>query len=98
MRCMMSNVMLKHPNFILMDEPTNHLDLESIQALNKGMQDYEGNILFTSHDQQLMNSIATRVIELTPNGVIDRYLPFDEYIRSEDIKALRSKMMEGAMM
>ncbi|MEM6347329.1 MAG: ATP-binding cassette domain-containing protein [Bacteroidota bacterium] len=97
-RCMMSKVMLKHPNFILMDEPTNHLDLESIQALNKGMQEYAGNILFTSHDQQLMNSIATRVIELTPNGVIDRYLPFNEYIRSDEIKGLREKMMEGAMM
>lgn len=94
-RCMLSKVMLQHPNFLLLDEPTNHLDLESITALNNAMAEFKGNLIFTSHDHQLMNSIANRIIEITPNGIIDRLMSFDEYIRSEDIKKQREELYGG---
>ncbi|HHG84286.1 MAG TPA: ATP-binding cassette domain-containing protein [Bacteroidetes bacterium] len=82
-RCMLSKVMLKSPNFLLLDEPTNHLDLEAVTALNNGMQDFTGNIMFTSHDYHLMNSVSNRVMELTANGMVDKLMGFDDYIRSE---------------
>lgn len=82
-RCMLSKVMLKSPNFLLMDEPTNHLDLESVTALNNGMQEFTGNIMFTSHDYHLMNSVSTRVMEIMPNGMVDKLMGFDDYVRSE---------------
>ncbi len=92
-RCILSKVMLAHPNFIIMDEPTNHLDLESITALNNGMSDFTGSLLFTSHDHKLISTVANRILELTPTGIIDSLLSFDEYLVSEKIKEKR----EGAL-
>ncbi len=94
-RCMLSKVMLKHPNFLIMDEPTNHLDLESITALNNAMKEFPGNILFTSHDHELMQTVANRVIEISPNGMIDRLMRFEDYIRNEELKAQREVLYEG---
>jgi ATPase subunit of ABC transporter with duplicated ATPase domains len=91
-RCMLSRMMLLKPNVLLMDEPTNHLDLESITALNNAAKDYKGNILFNTHDHEFAQTVANRIIEITPNGVIDRLCSFDEYIESDEIKALREKM------
>jgi ATPase subunit of ABC transporter with duplicated ATPase domains len=92
MRCMFSQMMLKHANLLLFDEPTNHLDLESITALNNGMKDFKGTILFTSRDHALTESVATRIIEITPNGTIDKMMGYDEYINSEEINALRAEL------
>ncbi|MBG6234528.1 ATPase subunit of ABC transporter with duplicated ATPase domains [Pedobacter sp. CAN_A7] len=92
MRCMFSQMMLKHPNLLMFDEPTNHLDLESITALNNGLKDFKGTALFTSRDHALTESVATRVIELTPKGSIDRMMSYDDYINSEEIAALRAEM------
>lgn len=91
-RCMLSKIMLNHPNFLLLDEPTNHLDLESITALNNAMKDFKGNLIFTSHDHQLMETVANRIIEITPNGIIDRLMSFDEYIKSPVIKEQREAL------
>jgi ATPase subunit of ABC transporter with duplicated ATPase domains len=88
-RCMFSRMMLSGANVLLFDEPTNHLDLESIQALNKGMEDFPSNILFTCHDHQLTQTVATRVIELTPKGCLDKLTDFDGYLNDEKIKAQR---------
>ncbi len=96
-RCMLSKLMLAHPNFLLLDEPTNHLDLESITALNNALKEFKGNMIFTSHDQHMMNTIANRIIEITPNGIIDRLMDFDEYIRSEDIKKQREELYAGVV-
>jgi ATPase subunit of ABC transporter with duplicated ATPase domains len=96
-RCMLSKLMLQHPNFLLLDEPTNHLDLESITALNNALKEFKGNLIFTSHDHQLMDSISNRIIEITPNGIIDRLISFDEYIRSEDIKKQREDLYAGVL-
>jgi ATPase subunit of ABC transporter with duplicated ATPase domains len=92
MRCMFSQMMLKHANLLMFDEPTNHLDLESITALNNGLKDFKGTALFTSRDHALTESVATRVIELTPKGSIDRMMTYDDYINSEEIDALRAEM------
>lgn len=92
MRCMFSQMMLKHANLLLFDEPTNHLDLESITALNNGLKDFKGTALFTSRDHALTESVATRIIELTPNGAIDKMMSYDEYITSADVAELRTKM------
>jgi ATPase subunit of ABC transporter with duplicated ATPase domains len=91
-RCMLSKMMLKNPNFLLLDEPTNHLDLESITAFNNALIEFPGNIIFTSHDQHFMNTVANRIIEITPNGIIDKLMDFDEYMRSDEIKKKREKM------
>lgn len=91
-RCMISRMMLQNPNVVIMDEPTNHLDLESIQAFNNGVMEFKGIALFTTHDHQFMQSVANRIIEITPNGTIDRLAPFDEYIQDERVKALREEM------
>ncbi|MGB1242850.1 MAG: ABC-F family ATP-binding cassette domain-containing protein [Chitinophagales bacterium] len=88
-RCMMAKIMLSYPNFLLLDEPTNHLDLESITVLNKAVSEFEGNLIFTSHDHQLMKTGANRVLEISPNGMIDSLLDFDDYLRSERIKEQR---------
>ncbi|MEY4937626.1 MAG: hypothetical protein RIS64_3985 [Bacteroidota bacterium] len=88
-RCMLSKTMLGSPNFLILDEPTNHLDLESITALNNAMTEFKGNLIFTSHDYTIMNTVANRIIEITPNGIIDQLMTFDEYIKSERIKQLR---------
>lgn len=91
-RCMFSRMMLSGANVLLFDEPTNHLDLESIQALNKGMEDFPSNILFTCHDHQLTQTVATRVIELTPNGCLDKLMDFDDYLTNEKVKAQRDAL------
>lgn len=88
-RCMLSKMMLAKANFIMMDEPTNHLDLESITALNNAMIDFRGTLLFTSHDQALVNTVANRIIELTPKGIIDKMMPYDAYIKDERINQLQ---------
>jgi ATPase subunit of ABC transporter with duplicated ATPase domains len=92
MRCMFSRMMLQQANLLLFDEPTNHLDLESITALNNGMADFKGTILFTSRDHELTQTVANRIIEITPNGIIDKLMPYDEYIANEAIKEQRKAM------
>ncbi len=91
-RCMFSKMMLSGANVLIFDEPTNHLDLESITALNNGLINFKGTMLFVSHDHQFVDTIANRIIEITPNGLIDRQMTYDEYLESEDIQALRKKM------
>jgi ATPase subunit of ABC transporter with duplicated ATPase domains len=92
MRCMFSRMMLQQANLLLFDEPTNHLDLESITALNNGMDDFKGTILFTSRDHELTQTVANRIIEITPKGIIDKLMPYDEYIASDAIKEQRKAM------
>ncbi len=94
MRCMFARMMLKEANVLLLDDPTNHLDLESITALNNGLIAFPGTILFSSHDQQFVESIANRIIELTPNGIIDREMTYEEYLEDERIKALQDTMYQ----
>lgn len=89
---MLAKMMLNGANVLLFDEPTNHLDLESITALNNGLIDFDGTILFTSHDHQFIQTIANRIIEITPNGIIDRVMTYDEYLESEEIQNLRKSM------
>ncbi len=91
-RCMMSRMMMQKGNVLMMDEPTNHLDLESITALNNGMKDFRGTLLFTTRDHELANTVANRILEITPNGLIDREMNFDEYITNDRIKAVRAEM------
>ncbi|WP_205504540.1 ABC-F family ATP-binding cassette domain-containing protein [Rufibacter psychrotolerans] len=91
-RCMLSRMMLQSGNMLVLDEPTNHLDLESITALNNGLKEYQGSLLFSSHDLQFVDTIANRIIELTPKGIIDKRMSYDEYLTNEDIKALRAQM------
>ena len=91
-RCMLCKMMMSGANVMILDEPTNHLDLESITAVNEGLMDYKGTLLFDSHDHQFTHTIANRIIEILPSGIIDREMTFDEYIESEDIDALRAKM------
>ncbi|MFY7990491.1 MAG: ATP-binding cassette domain-containing protein, partial [Fluviicola sp.] len=91
-RCMMSRMMLAKANLLMMDEPTNHLDLESITALNNGMVDFAGTILFTSHDHELVSTVANRIIEITPNGTIDKMMPYDDYLADEKIAAAQAEM------
>ena len=92
MRCMFSRMMLQQANMLLFDEPTNHLDLESITALNNGMKDYRGTMIFTSSDHELTETVANRIIELTPGGIIDKLMSYDEYISSEAIKKQREEL------
>ena len=89
-RCMLSRMMLAKGNLLLMDEPTNHLDLESIQALNQGMKEFKGTMLFCSHDHELVSSVANRVIEITPKGVIDKMMPYDDYLKDEKIQEIQA--------
>lgn len=91
-RCMLSKIMQEGGNVLIFDEPTNHLDLESITALNNGLIDFPEVILLTSHDHQFVDSVANRIIEFTPGGIIDRYMKFDDYLASEDVKAVRDRM------
>lgn len=95
-RCMLSKIMLEGGNVLILDEPTNHLDLEAITSLNDALIQFPGVILFNSHDHELISSIANRIIEITPNGVIDRMMPFDEYIKDESVKNLRQKYYKGS--
>ena len=92
MRIELAKILLRKPDLILLDEPTNHLDLESITALNNGMKDFRGGILFTSRDHELTETVANRVIELTPNGIIDKLMTYDEYINSEAIRKQREEL------
>jgi ATPase subunit of ABC transporter with duplicated ATPase domains len=92
MRCMFSRMMLQQGNVLLFDEPTNHLDLESITALNNGMKDFKGTILFTSRDHELIETVANRIIEITPGGIIDKLMTYDEYINSEAVKQQREEL------
>jgi ATPase subunit of ABC transporter with duplicated ATPase domains len=91
-RCMLSKIMLANPNFLILDEPTNHLDLESITALNNGMRDFTGNILFSSHDYQILDSVANRIVEITPKGLIDQSMTYGEYLHSEKVKKMKAEM------
>jgi len=92
MRCMIARMQLKNANCLILDTPTNHLDLESIQAFNNNLKLFKGNILFSSHDHEFIETVATRIIELTPNGTIDKLMEYDEYISSEAIKEQKEKM------
>lgn len=95
MRCMFSRMMLQNANFLMLDEPTNHLDLESITALNNGMRDYRSMMIFTCRDHELTQTVANRIIELTPSGMIDRLMPFDDYITDPKIKEMRQDMYKS---
>ena len=95
MRCMLSQLMLGEANMLVLDAPTAHLDLESITALNNGLMAFKGVLLFSSHDHQFIQTIANRIVEFSPNGLIDRRMQFDEYIRDEKIRQLRDRMFGG---
>ena len=92
MRCMFSRMMLQRANVLLLDEPTNHLDLESITALNNSLTNFKGNILIASHDHELLQTVCNRVIEITPKGLIDREMTYDEYLEDKKVKELREQM------
>jgi ATPase subunit of ABC transporter with duplicated ATPase domains len=94
MRCMISKMMLQNANTLILDTPTNHLDLESIQAFNENLAKFPGNIFMSSHDHEFIQTVATRIIELTPNGIIDKLMDYDDYIVDEKIQALREKMYQ----
>lgn len=91
-RCMLSRMMMERANILMLDEPTNHLDLESITAFNNSLKNYKGSVIFTTHDHEFAQTVGNRVVELTPNGVIDRYMTFDEYLDDEKIQEQRKKM------
>ncbi len=93
-RCMLSRMMMKRANVLLIDEPTNHLDLESIQAFNNALKNFKGTVIFSTHDHEFAQTVANRIIEITPRGVIDRYMSFDEYLENDSIKELRQKMYD----
>ena len=92
MRCMIARMQLKNANCLILDTPTNHLDLESIQAFNNNLVGFKGNILFSSHDHEFIQTVSNRIIELTPSGTIDKLMDYDDYIYNEDIKELKAKM------
>ena len=92
MRCMIARMQLNNANCLILDTPTNHLDMESIQAFNNNLKLFKGNILFASHDHEFINTIANRIIELTPNGCIDKLMNYEDYIHDEHIKEIRTKM------
>lgn len=92
MRCMIARMQLRNANCLILDTPTNHLDLESIQAFNNNLKIYKGNVLFSSHDHEFIETVANRIIELTPNGIIDKMMEYDEYITSDHIKEMRARM------
>ena len=92
MRCMIARMQLTGANCLILDTPTNHLDLESIQAFNNNLKLFKGNILFSSHDHEFIETVANRIIELTPNGIIDKMMEYDEYISSEPIKELKTRL------
>src|SRR5690606_36648509 len=91
-RCMSSRMMLLRANVLMLDEPTSHLDLESITAFNNSLKNFKGTVLFTTHDHEFAQTVGNRIVELTPNGVIDRYMTFDDYLDDPKIKELRAKM------
>ena len=91
MRCMISRMMLKNANTLVLDSPTNHLDLESIQAFNNTLKTFKGNVLFTSHDHEFIQTVANRIIELTPGGIIDKIMDYDDYIVDPTVAELKAK-------
>ena len=91
-RCMLSRMMMMRANVVMLDEPTNHLDLESITAFHNSLKNFKGTVMFTTHDHEFAQTVANRVIELTPGGAIDRYATFDEYMSDKKIKEQRDKM------
>ena len=91
-RCMLSRMMMERANILMLDEPTNHLDLESITAFNNSLKNFKGSIIFTTHDHEFAQTVGNRIVELTPNGAIDRYMTFDEYLDDEKVQELRKKM------
>jgi len=95
---MISRMMLNGANCLILDEPTNHLDLESITAFNNAMKDWKHVALFTSHDHEFVQTVANRIIEITPNGIIDKRMSYDEYLEDKQIKAMREGMYAGATM
>ena len=95
MRCMIARMQLRNANCLILDTPTNHLDLESIQAFNNNLTSFKGNIIFSSHDHEFIETVADRIIELTPNGIIDKLMSYDEYIHDEQIKELKAKLYAG---
>ncbi len=95
-RCMLSKMMLSGANVLLLDEPTNHLDLESITALNNGLINFKGSLIFSSHDHQFIQTIANRIIEITPNGVIDKQLTYDEYLDDTKLQKEIAEMYNEA--
>jgi ATPase subunit of ABC transporter with duplicated ATPase domains len=96
-RCMLSKLMLSGANVLIMDEPTNHLDLEAITSLNEALEEFPGVVLFNSHDHEFINSIANRIVEITPGGIIDRMMPFDDYAADEQVKEIRREHYKGAL-
>jgi ATPase subunit of ABC transporter with duplicated ATPase domains len=92
MRCMIARMMLTNANTLVLDSPTNHLDLESIQAFNNTLQTFKGNVLMSSHDHEFIETVCNRVIELTPRGIIDKRMDYDDYITDEKVLALREKL------
>lgn len=92
MRCMISRMMLQNANCLILDTPTNHLDLESIQSFNNNLKNYKGNILMSSHDHEFIQTVCDRVIELTPTGIIDKLMDYDDYINDEKLKVQRDSM------
>jgi ATPase subunit of ABC transporter with duplicated ATPase domains len=97
-RCMISRMMLQNPNLVILDQPTNHLDLESIQSFNEGCQTFPGIVMLTSHDHTFLQTVANRIIELTPKGIIDRLMTFDEYMEDKRVKELREEMYGDVVM
>jgi len=95
-RCMLSKMMMKRANFLMFDEPTNHLDLESITALNNGLSDFSGTLVMTSHDHELIRTVCNRIIEITPNGMIDKMMPYDEYLKDDKIGSQQAELYAGA--
>ena len=92
---MLSCMMMLRANVLMLNEPTNHLDLESITAFNNSLKNFKGTVLFTTHDHEFSQTVANRIIELTPSGIIDRYMTFDEYMDDKNIQELREKMYQG---
>lgn len=91
-RCMISRMMMQRANVLMLDEPTNHLDLESITAFNNSLKNFKGSVILTTHDHEFAQTVGNRIVELTPNGVIDRYMTFDDYLEDDKIQELRKKM------
>ena len=97
MRCMIARMMLAHPNTVILDHPTNHLDMESIQAFNNNMKTYPGQVLMAGHDHEFIESVCSRVIDLTPKGAIDKYMDFEDYLTDEKIKAQREENTDNVL-
>ncbi|MBR6144492.1 MAG: ATP-binding cassette domain-containing protein, partial [Treponema sp.] len=95
-RCMLSKMMLSGANVLILDDPTNHLDLESIESLNEGLVRFPGVVIFSSHDHEFISTIANRIIEIPPKGVIDRMMNFDDYLKDEQVKQMRKDFYAGS--